>query len=216
CARIALAGFVGSWWMQPRVTWLIPLVWLALAWDRIRHGPLFAVTAAIVLADMFAHIRWVKWLERHGSSVFPLQPHVDRSRLAFILPTLLVAASLLLQIRGVQVPVLGRQWVQLEPTHWPLDLLPELKAYERGHSDGTPVFNDMLFGGFLIYYTPGLRVFIDDRCELYGDQYLLDYAEILSEKPERIEQWADVYGLDLALTAPGSGFDEYLLSVPRR
>src|SRR5262249_54720785 len=74
-ALIYLAAFVGSLRMQPRVTWVIPLVWLSLAWDRIRHGPLFAVTAGIVLADMYAHIRWVKWLERRGSSVFPIQPH---------------------------------------------------------------------------------------------------------------------------------------------
>src|SRR5262249_21769256 len=134
-ALIYLAAFVGSLRMQPRVTWVIPLVWLSLAWDRIRHGPLFALTAGIVLAEMSAHIRWVKWLERRGSSVFPIQPHVYRSRLAFLLPILLVAASLVLQIRGVHLPVFGRDLVQLESTHWPVDLLPELQAYEGRHAD---------------------------------------------------------------------------------
>ena len=35
----------------------------------------------------------------------------------------------------------------------------------------------MLFGGFLIYHTPGFRVFIDDRCELYGDEFMVKYVK---------------------------------------
>jgi hypothetical protein len=212
-AAVYLAALLGTFPARPRITWLIPLVWLALAWTRIRHGPLFAVTAAIALAEMYPYIRWVKWLERRGSTVFPLQPVAKRSRLAFTIPAVLVGVSAWLQLSGAPMPVLGRDWVQLEPRHWPVELLPELHDYEREHPPGTPVFNDMLFGGFLIYYTPGLRVFIDDRCELYGDQALLDYARIIDEQPEMIERWAEEYGFDLALTAPGSGFDTYLRSA---
>jgi hypothetical protein len=54
-----------------------------------------------------------------------------------------------------------------------VELLPDLQAYEKNHPPGTPIFNEMLYGGFLIYYTPHLRIFIDDRCELYGDEGLL-------------------------------------------
>ena len=31
----------------PRVSWLIPLVWLVLSFKGIRQGPLFAITAAV-------------------------------------------------------------------------------------------------------------------------------------------------------------------------
>jgi hypothetical protein len=55
-----------------------------------------------------------------------------------------------------------------------------------------------------------LRVFIDDRCELYGDEGLLAYAEALEHDPARVERWASESGFDLALTATGSGFDRYL------
>jgi hypothetical protein len=213
-AAVYLGAFLGTLPRWPRVTWLIPFVWFALAWTRIRHGPLFAVTAAIALADMYPHIRWVKWLERQGSTVFPLQPVVHRSRLAFILPAVLIAVAVVLQVRGIQVPVLGRDWVELEPTHWPVQLLPELRDYEHQHREGTPVFNEMLFGGFLIYFTPGLRVFMDDRCELYGDEVLLDYARTMDEQPEKIELWAKKYGFDMALTTPNSGLDGYLRSAP--
>jgi hypothetical protein len=106
--------------------------------------------------------------------------------------------------------VLGRGWATLDRRYWPVDLLPELRAYERAHFQGTPIFNEMLFGGFLIYHTPGLRVFIDDRCELYGDEGLLAYAEALERDPARVDRWANEYGFDLALAATGSGFDRYL------
>jgi hypothetical protein len=71
----------------------------------------------------------------------------------------------------------------------------------------------MLFGGFLIYFTPDLKVFTDDRCELYGDDWLAGYAEAYYHHPERIEDWAQEYGFDRALVIPGSAFDRYLSSA---
>jgi hypothetical protein len=216
-AAVYLLVFLGTMPCRPRVCWVIPLVWLALAWQTIRHGPLFAVTAAIAIGEMYPHVRWVKWLERRGSTVFPLRSPPARARppwVPYLIPTVLVATALLLQARSIVVPVLGRDWVKLEPRHWPVDLLPELRAYEAEHPPGTPIFNDMLFGGFLIYYTPNLRVFIDDRCELYGDKGLQDYADTLSNRPETIEAWAREYGFEMALTAPGSDFDNYLHTAP--
>ena len=69
---VYLSCLLGSFPCRPRVVWLFPLVWFILAWTRIRHGPLFAIVAVIALADMFPHIRWVKWLARQGSVVFRL------------------------------------------------------------------------------------------------------------------------------------------------
>jgi hypothetical protein len=65
----------------------------------------------------------------------------------------------------------------------------------------------MLFGGFLIYFTPDLRVFIDDRCELYGDDRLLAYVHA---KPAHFEAWEEQSGVDIALVKSGSSFDRYL------
>src|SRR5262249_30372934 len=72
-AAVYLAALLGTMPRRPQVSWLIPLVWLVLACKTIRHGPLFAVTAAIAIGEMYPHIRWVKWLERRGSTVFPLR-----------------------------------------------------------------------------------------------------------------------------------------------
>jgi len=199
-----------------RVTWLIPLVWLLLAWTRIRHGPLFAVTAALALADLLPHVRWLSWLAEHGSVTCRIQPAGQAAagaRMAWkpaLIPAGIVLTAVLLQTAGVRVPVVGRGWARLDATHWPTDLLPELRDYARDHPEGTPVFNDMLFGGFLIYYTPTLRVFIDDRCELYGDEFLLRYAQAAFVDPAQVDAWQRQYSFDIALVRPGTGFDRYL------
>ncbi len=220
-ALLYLAALLGTQPARPRLAWLMPLVWLALTWTRIRYGPLFAVTAAISLVEMFPHVRWVAWLARRGSVTCRLQPvTLETSAWAAwrpaVIPALLVFSAAILQLAALPVPVVGAGWARLDADRWPIDLLPELRAYQRSRPKGTAVFNDMLFGGFLIYSTPDLRVFIDDRCELYGDQRLEDYADAVRNHPERIEEWADRYGLDLALVQAGEGFDPYLRSVPER
>jgi hypothetical protein len=101
--------------------------------------------------------------------------------------------------------------VHLDPRHWPMEILPDLKEYERNHPAGTPIFNEMTMGGFLIHYTPGLRVFVDDRCELYGDDFLL---RLFQGDPAMIETWASQYGFEMALTESGSSFDLYLRRAP--
>jgi hypothetical protein len=101
----------------------------------------------------------------------------------------------------------GNGWAKLDPQHWPVELLPTLQEYEASHAEGTPIFNDMLFGGFLIYFTPDLRIFIDDRCELYGDDRLLAYVDA---EPAQFEAWEDQFAFDIALVKSGLSFDKYL------
>jgi hypothetical protein len=106
----------------------------------------------------------------------------------------MVLAAFALPLSRTPVPVLG-SWARLDPAVWPEELLPELRAPESG----TRVFNDMQFGGFLILYAPNLKIFIDDRCELYGDRYLDEYVHALWDDPARLDRWADQYGFNLAL-----------------
>ena len=223
-AALYLAALAGVDPHRLRVTWLIPLVWFYLAWTRIRHGPLFAITAVIALAEMWPHVAWVRWLDRHKSVLFHLRSPDHGSGASevreprdwqwFAIPLALLLATATLQTIGVTAPVVGRGWAQLDATHWPVDLLPDLQRYEREHPDGTPVFNDMLFGGFLIYHTPGLRVFIDDRCELYGDERLEAYAAAMGQDSSLIDHWARQYGFEIALVAPGSAFDSHFSHAP--
>src|SRR5205085_462480 len=114
---------------------------------------------------------------------------------------LLLAVTL--QATGVRAPVLGRGWVRLDPADWPVELLPELRRIEREHPQGSRVFNDFTLGGFLIYHTPGLKVFIDDRCELYGDAWLARYWDAQTRDPALIDGWVESYHIPYALVRVG-------------
>jgi hypothetical protein len=210
-ALLYLAALLGVPRSRVRVTWLVPLLWFAMTWTRIRHGPLFVVTAAIGFGEMYPLIRWRDWLVRRGSETCVLRrPDAAGPLKMAVVPLFLVAAALALQAAGVRAPVLGRGWARFEPSATPVDLLPELRAYEAERSPGTPIFNDMIFGGFLIYATPGLKVFVDDRCELFGDDWLVRYADAYYHHPELVEAWAREYGFDRALVIPDSVFDCFL------
>lgn len=202
----------GTWPKRPRVTWLLPLVWLVLACMRIRHAPLFALTASVALADLLPQTRWAAWLDKHRRHLFHF-PEADARPgfpwTAALLPAALVLVTFVLQTAGVRVPVLGRGWAQLDPTHWPVELLPELQKLEQ---PGTHIFNEYQYGGFLIYHTPNLRVFIDDRCEVYGGPRLKEFVDAANQNPERIDEWSrdPKDGFDYALVQTGGGFDVYL------
>jgi hypothetical protein len=199
---------------RPRVTWLLPLVWFYLGCKSIRHGPLFTITAALAVAEMLPYTRWAQWLTRQGTFLYR-NPKPDLAASGTrsdwrpaVVPVAVVLGALLLQAVRCPVPVVGSGWVQLDPTYWPVATLPRLQE----EPEGTPIFNDMLFGGFLIDEAPNLRVFIDDRCELYGETFIEEYCEAELHHPEKIEAWADTYRFNLALVRPSpeAGFDAYL------
>jgi hypothetical protein len=204
---------------KPRVTWLLPMLWFCATLSRVRHAPLFSITAGLALAEMLPHTRVASWLARPGRDWFwfpsgDRQPERTLGVRAAGLPLAVVLTAVLFQGAGVRAPILGRGWVRLDPEHWPVDLLPELRQAERDHSQGARVFNDFLFGGFLIYYTPGLKVFIDDRCELYGDLWLTQFSEAMKHDPGRIEAWNRDYDFQYAIVHTRSDFDRYFERSP--
>lgn len=204
----SLLGILPKW---PRISWLIPIIWLCFSFSRIRQGPLFSIVAAIALGDILPHNRWARWLVSKGSEVFSMRLDKGEShRISLrhiVIPFILVFFAVLFQIEGIKIPVIGKGWAKLDQARWPIELLPELHAYERNQPNGKLILNDFLFGGFLIYYTPQLRVFIDDRCELYGDDRLLAYV---NAKYSDFEDWAKKYRFEIALTASGSKFDNFV------
>jgi hypothetical protein len=191
---------VGARPLAPRVTWVIPLVWLVLAWTRVRHGPLFVVVAAVALAEILPRTRW---LERF---VEPESQPVVKPRVGLTCPPVLAP---LIVVALFAVPaLLGAGWVKLDESHWPVDLVGEL----RHHASRQPsrVFHEDVFGGFLIYHVPEVAVFIDDRYELYGPDFIRAYAQALRGEPARLDDWSRQYGFGIALTRTGSSFTRYL------
>ncbi|HEY8505960.1 MAG TPA: hypothetical protein VIL46_15350, partial [Gemmataceae bacterium] len=207
---------------RPRVCWLLPLVWLYLSVDRVRHAPLFAVVGLVAIADFFPHTRWARRLAASGGDLYVPAAGKEAGGEARPLWPLLAAASAVfalcigLQAARAPVPVLGHGSARLDPARWPVELLQELRRFEHSRAGGTPVFNEFLYGAFLIYHTPGYRVFVDDRCEVFGGPWLAEFVRAEGEDTAGyIERWERAYGrFDLALTETGSGFDDYFANSP--
>lgn len=200
-----LLGARASTW---RVTWLIPMVWLCLSFDRVRHAPLFGIAAALAIGDVFPATRWATLLKRNHSDLFipPAQTRdSNRQRKAWLVAGVLVVVVFVgLHIGGTED---GQpRWAVLDQRKWPVELQPELLRYPSG----TRILNELNLGGFLILFAPRTRIFIDDRCELYGEKRLRDYDLSARGNAEQLLRWAEQYECTLALALCGSPFDHRL------
>src|SRR5262249_46401148 len=126
-----------------------------------------------------------------------------------------------LQAVGVRVPVIGSGWAQHTAPHWPVDIRDVLKANEPRPGQPNHLFNDYIDGGFVIYNAPGYQVFVDDRCEVFGGAWLLDFVKTShpdtppAVRAAKIEAWEAKYGgFDFALTRTDTPFDEYFKANP--
>jgi hypothetical protein len=218
-----------------RASWLIPLVWLVLSFKGIRHGPLFAVSAVVAVVDFWPYTLWYRLLRKHGDGSLARDPEpvggaaATRSGARFawaVIPALAILVAFALQVNRVPVPVVGSGWARLNPECIPSDLTDEVRAYAASVPPGTRIWNDANLGGYLIYHAPTLKIFMDDRCELYGDDWMRAYTDALVLPPEELgpvfETWADHYQFERALvmTEPADKekppLERYLLSVPRK
>jgi hypothetical protein len=211
----------------PRVSWLLPLVWLVLSFQSIRQGPLFAITAAVAIVDLWPHTVWYRWLKKNGDGSLAPDPEPEPHRslpglVPMLIPALTVAFAFYLQVNHIQAPLIGSGWARLDPEMVPADLNDEVAAYAATVPPGTPIFNDANLGGYLIYHAPSLKIFMDDRCELYGDDWIRHYSDTLGLPPEELgpifEGWAARYGFERAIivTQPEKpSIERYLMSSPK-
>lgn len=196
----------------PRVTWLLPFLWLYEACLHIRHGSLFALTAGLTLADVIPQTRWAAGQVRSGGDLFAA---ASKALPAFgfaplLLPVIAVLVALALQAGRIEVPLIGHGWARLDPELWPEELRGELEELNRSRPEGTPIFNDLTYGGYLTYRTPRLRIFVDGRCEVHDSRWLKEYVDADRDcDTAKIEAWQKRWPFDLALVRSGSGFDKY-------
>jgi hypothetical protein len=171
---------------RPHVTWLIPLVWFVLSFKGIRQAPLFAITAAVALADMWRHTLWHRLLVKYGDGSLATNtpPPATVGRAWWVIPAALVVAAFALQVARMAVPVVGYGWVRFDPNFVPADLNDAVNKHLA--RPGVRVFNDANLGGYLIYHAPKAKIFMDDRCELYGDEWIKNYSDAMGLPPNEL------------------------------
>jgi hypothetical protein len=112
---------------------------------------------------------------------------------------------------GVAAPLFGAGWARLDPAVWPVELVADLKRLEaQPAAADRRIFNSLELGGFLTFHAPRLSTFIDDRCELFGDEFLRAYSHVESRRPEQLDAWQRQYSFRHALVRAGSPFDVHL------
>jgi hypothetical protein len=217
-AAVYLFVLLGVKPREVRVTWLLPLVWLAQSFERCRHVALFVAVTLVAIAAMWQSTRWAAWLARKRPDFYaPNAPQVTRPWWANVwLPAAVVLVAFALQVARVPVPVIGSGWAQHSPQHWPVEVLDALKAHEPRPGEPNKLFNDYADGGFAIYHTPGYKVFVDDRCEVFGGPWLVDFVRAgQTDTAAAMQKWQAEFGLfDFALTRANTGFDDYFRTAP--
>ena len=192
------------------VTMFLPLFWLLQAFLRVRHAPLFAVVAALAMAEMLPVSPWFQRLSQRRPDFVKLGGRSAPIGTFGLIGILVWFACLLgIQSTGTTLPIVGRGWATHDPQFWPMDMLPILRDHQPDDPTHGHIFNEYIDGGFLIYHCPNYRVFIDDRCELYGDQWIYDYVQSKGYE-STIADWQREYGdFNYGLTRIGSDFDHY-------
>ena len=154
-------------WKRPRlpwVRWLLLAALLALALFQVRHQAMLAIVAAMILPQGFAK----------GAKV---EETIDRQSAHIAL----VGAVLLVAIRAI----MPFQLPDNEANPWKLIAMapPELRSRH--------VLNGYSMGGPLIL--SGIRPYIDGRGDMYGDDLVIGYANVVHGDPkafsETVQRW---------------------------
>jgi len=210
-ASIYFYILAGAWRVERRIHWLLPAVWFLLACSRVRHGPLFAISAGVVIIDMW---RFHPRLRTR----FTAPRNDETTRTTLVSGTLsplmaLTCVALLLQTADIKCPLIGANRCSPQAPIWPVTALPDLQRLTDRSKRPLRVFNEMRYAGYLIYALPEAAVYIDDRCELYRDVGLHRYLELFSH-PERLPGELHRYQIDAALVSIGSPFARQLSNMP--
>ena len=206
---------------RPKVAWLLPLVWLAQAGLRVRHGALFAPLAVLAVIDLWPHTSFARYLAKKRPDVYAPPTGSPKPVLLPVLLSALVAVvvSVGCQWSGITVPLLGKGCARLDPSLWPTELHDDLKRLEPKAGAPNRLFCEYIYGGYAEYHAPGYKVFVDDRCELFGDAWLVEFVKAdETDTAAAMERWQAEWGRwDYALTtttARDQGFDWFFRTSP--
>jgi hypothetical protein len=161
---------------------LISLLLVHLALQHMRHQMIFAVAAPLLLAEPL-------------SRAFDSRPNEGRSAAVAGYAAIALAIAVIMGASVIRLSFAFPRGGQLQTPQAALDHVPRRLA-------GTPVLNAYGFGGYLIFR--GVRPFIDSRAELYGDQFLANYARIVAPDARALTATARKYDIAWTIFPPDS------------
>ena len=167
----------------PPVRLLLLLGLLHMALQHTRHQMLVGVVAPLVLAEPLAQALSQQSLRNLAES--------RRAATASTLAALVILAALTgFRLAHAAIPRDG-------PTS-PISALAHVPSKQRAQA----VFNDYAFGGLLML--EGIKPFIDARAELYDDDFIGAYLEMMQPDRDGLEEAFRRYGVTWTILAPAS------------
>jgi hypothetical protein len=171
----------------------VPLFFIAAGFTSVRHLPL----ACLASAPFFA-ASW-KSLALPPVRLGPMGNWMGKARLNRDLDDRHVPYLNLLLLCGVVAAMVYSH--SRRPNDGIMDAMMPVKAADFVVASGLSgrMFNEYGQGGYLMYRLyPQIRVFIDGRADMYGDDFIKEYLEIVGGTPDWKEKF-DRYGIDFAV-----------------
>jgi hypothetical protein len=177
-----LAGVAGSPKRLKARELMLLLPTAAAALWSVRHIPIFVVVAVPMLAG-FAEA----WLSQFGSRLLKTADGQLRRSAALVNALLIVAVA---GFTAMRVSWVAQQQAVADSRQFPAAAVSFL-AKER---PAQPLMNHYNWGGYLVWKLyPDYRVYIDGRADVYGDNFMSDFASayyITDDWREPLREWA--------------------------
>jgi hypothetical protein len=135
------------------------------------------------------------WKARLGSAGF-VSRFGASARTGITWPYAAVATSLLVGLATAGGKVGGVQLIApgFRPDKFPVAAV----EWARSNEVGGRLFNEFMWGGYLLYAWPETKVFIDGGSDAYGGQFLRAYGHVVTLQPGWRDS-LDVWRIDTAL-----------------
>ena len=161
-----------------------------------RHMAIFALIAGPMLATYLQHwLNTTQFARIFGQSQPQATSNGRRRQIIFNVILLIPLIACLIKLKSViySPPTQSRVGV-------PLNAVSYLKD---NNITGNTFTDPNIWGGYLIWATPGNPVYIDGRIDMYGDEFMREYLGII----RGITRWQepfDKYGVQIAIVSPTS------------
>jgi hypothetical protein len=200
---LALLGAVGA--SKKRLDWTDFVLASGTAFMGLLAGRNIAVFAVVATPILTEHLDAI--LAERGWVIQPVRrvtPHMARLNVILVVVVLLGALLKVLLVLDTKTVT------QAQEEYLPV----KVTAYLADARPTGPMFNSYNWGGYMMYYLPDEKVFVDGRTDLYGDEFLSnDYLKTATGAPGWRDT-LDIYGINVVAVEAGSGLARSLREEP--